>query len=64
MPPLIPEELHNAVNMDGFLPHRCSQASPPLGLLYADCTDAGALNEENFFRFKKLTVELSRTLSS
>lgn len=60
---LVPDSLHDALNMEGFFAASVFVDKTPLGLLYADCSDASALNSDNFSKFKKLAVALSKELS-
>ncbi|MES9869736.1 MAG: HDOD domain-containing protein [Sedimenticola sp.] len=61
---LVPESLHETLNMEGFFAASVFLGKEPLGLLYADCSDADTLTEDDFSRFKKLAVKLSKELTA
>ncbi|MES9966928.1 MAG: hypothetical protein ABW074_06620, partial [Sedimenticola sp.] len=61
---LVPESLRETLNMEGFFAASVFLGKEPLGLLYADCSDADTLTEDDFSRFKKLAVKLSKELTA
>ncbi len=60
--PLIPPSLMDSVNSEGFFSSSLFFKDKPLGILYADHSDAGALNPEGFVRFKQLALRLGEEL--
>jgi len=62
--PLLTDEALNTLNTDGFYMSSLFVKNRPLGILYADRDDPGALDRQGFSQFKTLAQRLANELST
>jgi HD-like signal output (HDOD) protein len=60
--PLIPEPVRDAIQSHGFFAMSVYLKNRPIGFLYGDCSEPGALNQDGYDRFKQLSLRLCNQL--
>ncbi|MCB1752123.1 MAG: HDOD domain-containing protein [Gammaproteobacteria bacterium] len=62
--PMIPPHLHNSLNHHGFFVSSLFIDDKPVGILYADSSDAAKLDSDSFTQFRQLAQQLGANLSN